>query len=67
MYQLKGGESIRKRKLYGWTGKSCTCCKGSGESPDDRMGRTACGGCGGTGEAWGLMPVQPRDLPPDTE
>jgi hypothetical protein len=48
----------RDGKLYGWTGKTCARCNGRGESYHDS---TACGGCDGTGEEWGLMPAQPDD------
>lgn len=56
-YRLKGGEEIRDGKLYGWTGRDCTLCGGHGV--DDHV----CSGCGNTGEEWGLMPEQPKDLP----
>jgi hypothetical protein len=58
-YQLKGGEEIRDGKLYGWTGAACPECK----THDDAFG--SCPGCAGTGEVWGLMPEQPKDLPLD--
>lgn len=62
-YQLKGGEEVRSGILFGWTGQPCPDCHGCGEDRDAR----ACRGCGGTGELWGKMPIQPADLPPDTE
>ncbi len=64
-YELKGGEGVKDGKLYGWLGKPCEYCGGSGESGADHP--RACTGCGGTGEAHGLMPVQPADLPPETD
>lgn len=66
-YTLKGGEEIRDGKLYGWTGRACGTCGGSGESPNQDDGRRACPSCAGTGEEHGLMPTQPDNLPPDTE
>jgi len=64
MYQLKAGEYTKGGKLYGWTGKTCPDCSGTGEG----LGRrTLCAGCGGTGEEHAEMPVQPTDLPPDTD
>lgn len=63
-YQLKGGEYVKGGKLYGWTGKECTACRGTGEGG---AGDCPCGECGGTGDEHGVMPVQPSDLPPDTE
>ncbi len=66
VYTLKGGETVRGGKLYGWTGRACKACRGIGELPD-RDDRALCPGCSGTGEEWGLMPVQPDNLPPDTE
>jgi hypothetical protein len=58
-YQLKGGEEIRDGKLYGWTGVDCVKCNGHGVDDENYI----CGQCAGTGETWGLMPVQPDDLP----
>jgi RecJ-like exonuclease len=58
-YQLKGGEEIRDGKLYGWTGRECETCAGTGEGKQ----YPTCTGCGGTGEEWGLMPTQPEHLP----
>ena len=55
-YQLKGGEEWRDGVLYGWTGRSCTTCNGGGEDAETH----ACRGCAGTGETWGVMPVQPE-------
>lgn len=63
MYQLKGGEEVRDGKLYGWTGRQHKVCGGSGLNNNNFR----CNSCGGTGDEWGLMPVQPADLPPDTE
>lgn len=57
-YELKGGEEIRDGKLYGWTGRKHEPCKGTGETNEARR----CDSCGGTGEEWGLMPVQPDNL-----
>lgn len=59
MYQLKGGEEIRDGKLYGWTGRKCPRCGGAGAVAE----RVNCYGCAGTGEEWGLMPIQPAVLP----
>lgn len=66
-YQLKGGEEIRDGKLYGWTGRKCEHCKGTGEKSGQEDGPRSCQQCAGTGEEWGLMPVQPDNLEPDTE
>lgn len=60
-YQLKGGEEIRNGVLFGWTGAKCGTCDGYGEAFGDRLG-SVCKGCAGTGEHWGLMPVQPAEL-----
>lgn len=60
-YQLKGGEEIRDGKLYGWTGRDCPRCQGSGQNSGE-YDHVMCGGCGGTGEEWDLMPVQPTNL-----
>lgn len=62
-YELKGGEEIRNGKLYGWTGTVCDRCGGHGQDVEGR----ACTGCGGTGEYWGLMSIQPADLPNDPD
>jgi len=59
-YQLKGGEEIRDGKLYGWTGRNCFVCRGTGIATD---GDRSCSSCAGTGEQWGLMPTQPENLP----
>ncbi len=60
MYTLKGGEEWRDGKLHGWTGRKCSACKGLGERYISYRDRDcACPDCGGTGEEWGLMPVQP--------
>lgn len=67
MYELKAGEHVKDGKLHGWTGIICAPCKGTGEREDHMGGRRACTGCGGTGEAHGVMPIQPRELPSDTE
>jgi hypothetical protein len=61
IYQLKGGEEWRDGKLYGWTGRVCLECDGTGEISGEGEGR--CMKCGGTGEEWGLMPVQPATEP----
>jgi hypothetical protein len=58
-YKLKGGEEWRDGKLYGWTGQDCQTCKGHGV--DDENHR--CTYCAGTGEKWGLMPIQPEVMP----
>lgn len=61
-YQLKGGEEIRDGNLYGWTGHNCPKCNGTGEDfSDNNAPFTHCRHCGGTGEQWGLMPVQPPE------
>lgn len=63
-YQLKGGEEWRDGKLYGWTGRDCDECRGTGENDaiDYHDGyRLACSACSGTGEEWDLMPVQPSE------
>lgn len=62
-YELKGGEYVKGGKLFGWTGQACKKCNGSGERTD----AMPCESCGRTGDEHGLMPVQPADLPPDTE
>lgn len=62
-YQLKGGEYVSDGILYGWTGQKCASCKGHGELADD----TRCPSCSGVGEEHGIMPVQPPNLPEDTE
>lgn len=64
-YRLKGGEEIRDGKLFGWTGRHCPVCHGSGDyfPRGDSMESSFCRSCAGTGEEWGLMPVQPADLP----
>lgn len=62
-YQLKGGEKVVKGTLYGWTGQKCQWCKGTGF----RDLRPVCRNCGGTGDEYDVMPVQPADLPGDTE
>lgn len=62
-YQLKGGEHVKDGKLYGWTGKKCEKCRGCGQCGEGY----ACPGCGGTGDEHGMMPVQPTDLPPETD
>lgn len=64
MYKLKPGEFVKDGKLHGWTGQICGRCGGMGEG---EVGQEHCRGCGGTGEAHGVMPTQPADLPPDTE
>lgn len=56
-YVLNGGEEIRDGKLYGWTGKSCPRCHGTGDI--DSEYQQSCPACSGTAEEWGLMPVQP--------
>lgn len=58
-YKLKNGEEIRDGILYGWTGKSCPACQGSGEENESR---SRCNQCAGTGEAWGKIPIQPINL-----
>lgn len=59
-YQLKGGEEWRDGLLYGWTGLKCKPCKGHGQRYSEMHDNdAACPDCGGTGEEWGLMPVQP--------
>lgn len=63
MYKLKAGEMVRRGKLYGWTGKKCPPCGGYGEDEEAR----ACGACSGTGDEYGLMPIQPKDLPPEED
>ena len=62
-YELKGGEEIRDGKLYGWTGSDCQKCKGTGEIHNEECEMTSCANCDGTGEEWGLMPIQPDNLP----
>ena len=59
-YELKGGEEWQDGHLYGWTGAKCERCRGTGQTytQGDDFDR-ACAGCGGTGDAWGLMPHQP--------
>ena len=57
-YALKGGEQWHDGQLYGWTGRKCEPCRGNG----NRYVR--CVSCGGTGDEWGLMPVQPIDAAP---
>ena len=59
-YQLKGGEEWRDGKLYGWTGRDCPKCHGSGEIMIGQFDCAPCPECGHTGEEWGLMPVQPE-------
>lgn len=66
VYQLKAGEYVKDSKLYGWTGRKCFACHGTGESDAEDFDRT-CTKCAGTGDEHGLMPVQPVSLPPDTE
>jgi hypothetical protein len=62
-YELKNGEEIRDGKLYGWTGRDCPKCEATGEDfSDENAPFTTCCKCNGTGEEWGLMPVQPADL-----
>lgn len=62
-YELKNGEEIRDGKLYGWTGHNCVKCNGTAEDfSDANAPYTTCRHCGGTGEEWGLMPNQPKDL-----
>lgn len=59
-YQLKNGEEMRDGVLFGWTGENCAKCKGTGEDfSDQNAPYTTCRSCGGTGEAWGRIPVQP--------
>jgi DnaJ-class molecular chaperone len=62
-YQLKGGEEIINGILFGWTGRECSACNGTGECDDSHFGglRT-CQSCGGTGGEWGRMPEHPKDL-----
>lgn len=63
-YQLKNGEEIRDGKLFGWTGKNCIRCDGTAEDfSDDNAPCATCRHCGGTGEEWGLITIQPKDLP----
>lgn len=64
MYELKGGEFVKAGKLHGWTGVICGRCRGTGEG---EVEPGHCRGCGGTGEAHGIMTIQPSDLPQDTE
>lgn len=59
-YQLKGGEEIQDGKLYGWTGRDCRACGGSGV--DEESGQLGCRECAGTGDEWGLLPEQPKEL-----
>jgi DnaJ-class molecular chaperone len=67
-YKLKAGESIVGGVLYGWTGAQCSDCRGHGEVFDKKAGvDTVCKGCGGTGDEYGRMPVQPSDLPARVE
>lgn len=62
-YKLKGGEEIKDGKLYGWTGSQCVLCNGYGEVFNTVYGIIKrCDNCAGTGEEWGLMPVQPNEL-----
>jgi hypothetical protein len=62
-YELKNGEEIRDGQLYGWAGHNCLNCGGTAEDfSDENAPWTTCRYCGGTGEHWGLMPVQPTDL-----
>ena len=57
----KGGEEWLEGKLYGWTGGECQRCDGTGEDAGHKhLPGYRCGGCGGTGEGWGLMPTQPE-------
>ena len=58
-YKLKGGEEVVDGVLFGWTGNKCTRCKGHGQDNDN----SSCGACAGTGDEWGMMPVQPPNLP----
>jgi hypothetical protein len=63
-YELKGGEHVKDGKLHGWTGAKCEPCKGNGQVDDWKNGGdTTCSACGGTGDEYGLMPAQPKDLP----
>jgi hypothetical protein len=64
-YQLKPGEEVRDGKLYGWTGKKCTGCKGTGDCGDESP--RGCPECGGTGDEWDEMPLQSADLLPSDE
>lgn len=45
-------------RTYGWLGITCTECKGCGRVHDEgaEFNRN-CGGCGGTGEAYGFIPT----------
>lgn len=54
-HKLENGQEWRDGKLYGWTGLNCQKCKGHGVDNDN----LSCRDCGGTGEEWGLMPIQP--------
>jgi DnaJ-class molecular chaperone len=62
-YELKNGEFVRRGLLHGWTGSRCNRCNGTGELRDV----IRCPDCAGTGDAFGVMPVQPPNLPDDTE
>lgn len=61
-YQLKGGEEWQDGVLHGWTGRKCEACKGHGERYNQMCDSDArCMNCGGTGDEWGVMPVQPAE------
>jgi DnaJ-class molecular chaperone len=49
-------ETREDGRKFGWLGKDCPGCGGSGENPD--TGRS-CTGCGGTGEAYGEIKAEP--------
>lgn len=54
-YDLKGGEEWVEGILHGWTGKKCSACGGCGETNERKL----CNNCGGTGDDYGVMPIQP--------
>jgi DnaJ-class molecular chaperone len=71
-YKLKGGEAVIRGVLHGWTGRKCPRCKGTGQvrrlnTSDYSTDERRCMSCGGTGDEHGVMPVQPADLPGNTE
>lgn len=47
-------ETREDGRTFGWLGVTCPRCKGSGQESEDWRGSSkGCGGCGGTGEAYG--------------
>jgi hypothetical protein len=58
-YQIGGCEE-RRGRLYGWTGRRCARCRGTGAVHVFSIGSIVpCVDCAGTGDEWGLMSVQP--------